>query len=108
MAKTASKSTTRDRKVTAVKTSKPKISAEDQIEKASKEALKKLQDLGIEPELQSDLTWCLGSFSADHNPVGLYTMAERALAVFKAEQAKKTKGIAAKLITELEKALQNR
>lgn len=107
MAKTASKST-RERKVTAAKTSKPKIAAEDQIEKVSKDALKKLQDLGIEPELQSDLTWCLGSYSADHNPVGLYTMSERALSIFKAEQARKTKGVTAKLITDLEKALQNR
>jgi hypothetical protein len=108
MAKTASKSTTRERKGTAAKTSKPKLAAEDQIEKVSKDALKKLQDLGIEPELQNDLTWCLGSYGADHNPVGLYTMSERALSVLKAEQSRKTKGVTAKLITDLEKALQNR
>ncbi len=78
------------------------------IEQASEEALKKLQTLGIEQGLQNDLEWCLGSYRADGNPVGLYTMVERAVNVFKSEHARKTKGVTAKLIKDLEKSLQNR
>jgi hypothetical protein len=106
MAKTASKSAASAPKKTSAK---PKTtSSEDRIEKISTEILKKLQDLGIEQELQNDLEWCLGSYRADHNPVGLYTMAERALGVLKAEQAKKTKGVTAKLVSDLEKVVQSR
>ncbi|MBT1697810.1 hypothetical protein KK083_13035 [Fulvivirgaceae bacterium PWU4] len=107
MAKTASKSAARAPKKSSAK---PKTisSSEGQIEKASVEALKKLQALGIEQELQNDIEWCLGSYRADHNPVGLYAMAERALSVLKAEQAKKTKGVTAKLVSDLEKAVQSR
>lgn len=107
MAKTASKSAaSAPRKTSARPKTAP--SSEDQIEKVSVEALKKLQALGIEQELQNDIEWCLGSYRADRNPVGLYTMAERALNVLKAEQAKKTKGITAKLVSDLEKAVQSR
>lgn len=107
MAKTASKSAASAPRKTSAKP-KTTSSSEGQIEKASVEALKKLQALGIEPELQNDIEWCLGSYRADHNPVGLYTMAERALSVLKAEQAKKTKGVTAKLVSDLEKAVQSR
>jgi hypothetical protein len=67
--------------------------------------LAKLSQLGIEPDLQSDINWCLGSFQNDGNPIGLFQMAERSLTVFKTEQAKKTKGVTATLIADLEKAL---
>ncbi|MBL7858329.1 MAG: hypothetical protein JNM57_11625 [Cyclobacteriaceae bacterium] len=75
------------------------------MEKGCEEALKKLQSLGIEQQLQSDLYWCLGSYRHDKNPVGLYEMGQRALTVFKAEKEKKTKGITTKIIADLEKAL---
>ncbi len=105
MAKTASKSATRaPRKATVSGPSKQAPS----IEQASEEALKKLQALGIEPELQNDLEWCLGSYRADGNPVGLYTMVERAVAVFRGEQSRKTKGVTAKMVKDLEKSLQSR
>ncbi len=107
MAKAASKSAAREPKKAAAKTSKPKTTV-DTIEKASVEALKKLQALGIDQELQNDLEWCLGSYRADGNPVGLYSMVERAVAALRSEQAKKTKGVTAKLITDLEKSLQSR
>jgi hypothetical protein len=103
MAKTASKSAASAPKKTSAK---PKTT--DPIEKISTEALKKLQALNIEHELQNDIEWCLGSYRADHNPVGLYTMAERALGVLRAEQAKKTKGVTAKLVSDLEKVVQSR
>ena len=107
MAKTAPKSATKTPKKTPAKTPKPK-SAAPSIEKISEEALDKLKSLNVEPELQNDLEWCLGSYRADGNPVGLYTMMERAISVFKAEKEKKTKGVTAKLITDLEKAIQSK
>ncbi|HTF20586.1 MAG TPA: hypothetical protein VK658_21085 [Chryseolinea sp.] len=99
MAKTPSK--------TPAKTAKPvkaKV-ADPSIEKATEEALSKLKALGLEPQLQADIEWCLGSFKADSNPSGLYQMTEKAIAVFEAEKEKKTKGVTSKLITDLQKAL---
>lgn len=107
MAKSSSKSSAKEPRKAAARTSR-KLSPNDQIEKRSEEALKKLQALGIDQGLQNDLEWCLGSFRFDGNPDGLYTMVDRAVTVLKAEQAKKTKGVTARLITSLEKALQNR
>ncbi len=106
MAKTASKTATKAPKKTA--TSKPAASAGDKIEKACIDALEKLKSLGIQQQLQNDIEWCLGSYRADGNPVGLYDMAERALTVFQEEKAKKTKGVTAKTITDIEKVLADR
>ncbi|MBL0743804.1 hypothetical protein [Chryseolinea lacunae] len=86
----------------------PKAAATVAIDKVCEDALKTLKALGIESQLQSDLEWCLGSYSADKNPTGLYEMADRALVVFNAEKAKKTKGVTAKLTGDLEKALKSR
>jgi hypothetical protein len=107
MAKTAPKSAAKTTKKTPAKTSKAK-SAGPSLEKVSEEALDKLKSLNVEPELQNDLEWCLGSYRADGNPVGLYAMAERAISVFKTEKEKKTKGVTAKLISDLEKAIESR
>jgi hypothetical protein len=107
MAKTAPKSAAKTTKKAPAKTSKAK-SARPSIEKVSEEALDKLKSLNIESELQSDLEWCLGSYRADGNPVGLYAMAERSISVFKTEKEKKTKGVTSKLIADLEKAIQSR
>ena len=102
MAKTAAKSPTKTTAKTPAKSAKPKV---DALEVASDEALKKLQALGIESKLQSDLEWCLGSYRHDKNPVGLLEAAGRALVVLNAEKAKKTKGVTVKLIGDLEKVL---
>ena len=75
------------------------------IEQITKEALAKLKTLNIEHSLQADIDWCLGSYRADNNPIGLYDMISRALSVFKAEFKKKTKGVTAKLIEDIEKTL---
>jgi hypothetical protein len=77
----------------------------DKLEIACNLALNKLKSLNLEPQLQSDLEWCLGSFSSDKNPIGLYEMGQRALEVFKTELAKKTKGVTAKMVSDLEKAV---
>jgi hypothetical protein len=84
---------------------KPAVPSTELLEQASEEALKKLQALGIEQQLQSELEWCLGSYRFDKNPSGLYEVAGRALTVLNAEKAKKTKGVTVKLIGDLEKAL---
>ncbi len=107
MAKTSAQSSSKESKKTPAKPVKPK-STGVAIEKVSEDVLNKLRSLGIEQELQNDIEWCLGSFKADGNPVGLYEMAERAVIILKAEKDKKTKGVTAKLITDLEKALKAR
>jgi hypothetical protein len=75
------------------------------IETAAEEAFAKLKALNAAHQLQAEIEWCLGSYRADHNPVGLYEVVSHALAVFKAELKKKTKGVTAKLVDDLEKAL---
>jgi hypothetical protein len=93
----------------ATKAAKPKaaksVKAETSIEKACDLALDKLKELNIDGGLQSEIQWCLGSYRHDGNPAGLYVMAKRALAAFTVEKANKTKGITAKLISDLEKAI---
>lgn len=104
MAKAAAKSTT---KTETKKPRAPRAKASNHnIETVSEEALNKLQELGIEDQLQRDLQWCLGSYRADQNPVGLYNNARKALTVLKGEKEKKTKGVTAKLIGDLEKVVQ--
>lgn len=102
MAKTAAKTTTKAPVKTKAKTTT--VSESNPIVKTSEAALKKLKDLGIDTQLQADLEWCLGSYKADKNPVGLYEMARRALVVFK--DNKNTKGVTSKLISDLEKVVQ--
>ena len=75
------------------------------IDKACELALKKLRELNIDQGLQSEIEWCLGSYQNDKNPSGLYLMAKRALAVFSVELASKSKGVTAKLVADLEKAI---
>lgn len=106
MAKSTAKPTKKTAPATA-RVAKPKSTAPaaSPIEKACTEALKKLQSLGIDQQLQSDIEWCLGSFRHDGNPSGLYEMAARALTVLQEEKAKKTKGITTKVISDLESAL---
>ena len=107
MAKTTSKTATpkAETKPAAKPKAKAIVSSTGSIEQVSEEALKKLQSLGIEEQLQSELAWCLGSYRFDRNPSGLYEIAARVLTVLNAEKAKKTKGVTVKLIGDLEKAL---
>lgn len=75
------------------------------IEEISKSILEKLKAANLSPELQSEIEWCLGSYSHDKNPVGLFQTSAKALPILKEALAKKTKGITAKLIGDVEKAL---
>lgn len=84
------------------------LSPAETIEAASETSLAKLRQLNLDPQLQSEIDWCLASYRNDGNPVGLYEMVDRAVRIFKQEQAKKTKGVTAKFVGELEKALATR
>jgi hypothetical protein len=83
-----------------------KTSTSTDIEKLSKSILEKLKALNLDGQLQSDIEWCLGSYSYDKNPVGLIKAAHNAVNVFKTELARKTKGVTAKLIADIEKAIE--
>lgn len=78
------------------------------VEKACETALAKLRELNLDVQLQSEIDWCLGSYRGDNNPVGLFEMVQRSILVFKPELEKKTKGVTAKLITDLESVLKTR
>lgn len=99
MAKTPAK----PRKTPAKKVTTSKSSPS--IEKVASTVLEKLEELDIDPKLQSEIQWCLGSFKFDKNPVGLLEKLAEALPILKEEHAKKTKGITAKLIGDVEKLL---
>jgi hypothetical protein len=101
MAKPVTKTVT-DKKTPPKKAAKPKTSS---IDKIAEDILSKLKALNIEHQLQADIEWCLGSYRYDHNPAGLFETASKALAIFKQEQAKKTKGVTATLISGIEKVL---
>lgn len=73
------------------------------IAKISTGILEKLKSLSIEPALQAEIEWCLGSYAYDQNPVGLIDAAKKSLVVFQSELTKKTKGVTAKFISEIEK-----
>ncbi|MFM8741920.1 MAG: hypothetical protein ACKODM_01145 [Cytophagales bacterium] len=75
------------------------------IERVSKDILEKLKATKLAPALQSEIEWCLGSYSHDKNPFGLYQTAEKSLAVFIEAKNNKIKGITAKLIADIEKAI---
>ena len=107
MAKTTSKTATPKvaAKAAPKAKAKPQVSTSDLLEQASEEALSKLKSLGLQEGLQSELEWCLGSYRFDRNPSGLSEVAGRVLTVLAAEKEKKTKGVTAKLIGDLEKAL---
>ncbi|HEY3403458.1 MAG TPA: hypothetical protein VGK59_08735 [Ohtaekwangia sp.] len=107
MAKASAKAPAKKSAKPAAKTKTKKPTALS-IEKVCSDALEKLQALGIEQQLQADLEWCLGSYRNDKNPSGLYEMAERALSVYKSQKEKKTKGITAKTILDVEQVLADR
>jgi hypothetical protein len=101
----AKKTSAKPVKGTAPKTAKKESGVA--IDKVCELALKKLRELNIDQGLQSEIEWCLGSYQNDKNPSGLYLMAKRALAVFSVELASKSKGVTAKLVADLEKAIGN-
>lgn len=95
-------------KVAKPKKEKAVLTPAQMIETACEEAVKKLRALNLDVQLQGEIDWCLASFKNDGNPVGLYIMIERALPLFNELLSKKTKGVTAKFVADLEKALASR
>jgi hypothetical protein len=58
-------------------------------------------------ELQSKLEFCIGSYDYDKNPVGLIEYGKKALEELKAFKASNPRKVNKKIITELEKSLNN-
>jgi hypothetical protein len=71
-------------------------------------ALKKLQELNLDSQLQGEIEWCLASYANDGNAIGLYQMAERALNDFDSLVASQPKAVPAKLLNDLKKVLNGR
>ena len=90
------------------KTSTSKATSGAAVEKVCIAALKKMQELSLDFQLQGEIEWCLASYANDGNPVGLYEMAERALNDFDSIVASQPKAIPAKLIADLKKVLDAR
>jgi hypothetical protein len=110
MAKAISKPATKveskasPKKVAVKKTAAKKVKVSTDIEAVSKVVLKKLIALELDPQLQADLEWCLGSYSHDQNPIGLIEALKHASRVFATELARKTKGVTAEFLAEIEEA----
>ncbi len=107
MAKVITKSPEISGKKSVEASTKKKSSAKTSVNilKVTESILEKLKTLNLGPALQSDIVWCIGSYRHDKNPVGLYENAAKAIVLFKAELAKKTKGITTKFISDIEKSL---
>lgn len=58
-------------------------------------------------EIKSKLEFVMGSYDYDKNPVGLYEIGKQALPVLKKAKEKYNRKVTKKLLTGLEKALQN-
>ena len=107
MAKSSTKTVTEKKTVAKKTLTSPKVTSASTltIEKVSEEILSKLKSLNIEQQLQADIEWCLGSYRFDQNPTGLLKAVAKSLAIFKQELTKKTKGVTATLVKNIEKVL---
>jgi len=104
MAKTTTaKTTAKTSKAPVKKASRPKSTLD--LTKVAESVIQKMEELNLDQKLQSEIQWCLGSYKNDRNPVGLLEKIGEALALFKSELAKKTKGITAKFVGDIEKVL---
>jgi hypothetical protein len=75
------------------------------IDSACEQAVLVLNKAGVESQLQAELAWCIGSYHHDQNPIGLIENGKRALVALKAMKAKNAKAVPSKVVTDLEKAL---
>lgn len=74
-----------------------------QLEKTVELALEKLEKLKGNEQLASELKWCLESYRADQNPVGLIEKCRVALELLKDRREKNSRLVSKKLIADLEK-----
>lgn len=104
MAKAATKKTVKSAPKKAAP-AKAKKTSQVSIDKVIPQVLSKLESMNAEHQLQAEIRWCIGSYEFDKNPTGLYETGAKALKFFAEAKANKVKGIPAKLVTDLEKAL---
>lgn len=84
------------------------MAVQEKIEKVSLEVKEKLETLGIEEQLVSEIEWCLGSYASDHNPAGLYEKTGVALEVLKNFKKSNPRKVSKKLIDDIEKTLKTK
>ena len=70
-------------------------------------ALQTLEKINEYRDLQSNLSWCLGSYDHDLNPVGLHQFGQAALDSLKEYKEKNPRKVAKKVIDGLEASLRN-
>lgn len=73
------------------------------LEKTVESALGKLSQLKVNDQIVSELEWCLNSYKADQNPVGLIEKTRKALEVLKEQKERSSRAVSKKLIEDLEK-----
>ncbi|MDF2157445.1 hypothetical protein [Algoriphagus sp. CAU 1675] len=77
----------------------------EKLEKTVDEAVQKLEKLKLGGSLAEELTWCLGSYKNDQNPVGLQEKCKVAVELFKEAREKNSRAVSKKLVEDLEKFL---
>ncbi|RED97453.1 hypothetical protein [Marinoscillum furvescens] len=77
----------------------------EKMEQALINAKDKLTKLNIEEQLVSEIEWCLGSYTHDHNPAGLYEKGEQAKTALESYKKDNPRKVSKKLLDDLSKAL---
>lgn len=80
----------------------------EKLKKSCEDAVGAFQKLGNKKynEIQSNLEWCIGSYSYDSNPAGLHEYGVQSLDVLKKVKTKEPRKVTKKVIDNLEKAIQ--
>ena len=86
------------------------LAVNSKLEKVCQEAYKKLEQIYNDSftPVKDKLAWCIGSYSYDKNPVGLYEVGAEALDALKSYKKEKPRLVSKKLIENLEKAIATR
>jgi len=79
----------------------------ENLKKRCEEAVVAFQKLNKEEfnDIQSNLKWCLGSYSYDKNPEGLFEYGIKSLDALKKVKSKEPRKVTKKVIDGLEKAI---
>jgi hypothetical protein len=77
------------------------------LEKTVLSALEKLEKLKLDEQLQAELSWCLGSYEYDQNPVGVIEKSSKVLELLKSKREENARAVSKKLIEDLEKLVLN-
>ena len=80
---------------------------EKNLVKTVQSTLEKLGKLKLDQQLQEELTWCLGSYEYDQNPVGVIEKSRKVLELLKSKREENARAVSKKLIEDLEKLVLN-